>query len=106
MCRTLGIKSLFSPVAAILRQLSVKNRRARVGQRGKAVTRSSRRIGRTKAIATVLAMIADAFPEPMPQRRCPARESDESLWDTAVEFCAAMYRYKRRARGGLRLVRE
>jgi hypothetical protein len=28
------------------------------------------------AIATVLAMIADAFPEPVPQRRCPARESE------------------------------
>jgi hypothetical protein len=27
------------------------------------MTRSSRRIGRTKAIAKVLAMIADAFPE-------------------------------------------
>jgi hypothetical protein len=45
----------------------------------------------------VLVVIADAF---------PARESDESPWDTAVEFCAAMDRYKRRARGGLRIVRE
>jgi hypothetical protein len=58
------------------------------------------RIGRTKAIAKALAMIADAFPEAAP------RESDESLWETATEFCAAMDRYKRRARGGLRLVRE
>jgi hypothetical protein len=31
----------------------------------------------TKAIATVLAIIADAFPEPAPQSRCPARKSDE-----------------------------
>jgi hypothetical protein len=60
-----------------------------------------RRIGRTKAIATALAMIADAFPETM-----PARESDESLWETAIEFCAAMDRYAWRARGGLRVVRE
>jgi hypothetical protein len=67
---------------------------------------SSRRIGRTKAIATVLAMIADAFPESTPQRRCPARDRDESLWETAIEFCAAMDRYKRRARDGLRLVRD
>jgi hypothetical protein len=46
------------------------------------------RIGRTKAIATALAMIADAFPE-------SACESDESLWESAVEFCAAIDRYKR-----------
>jgi hypothetical protein len=69
------------------------------------MTRSSRRIGRTKAIAAVLAMIADAFPEPVPQRRSPARESDEWLWESAIEFCAEMDRYKRRARGGLRIVR-
>jgi len=30
----------------------------------------SRRIGRT-----------DAFPESVPQRRCPAHESDEWLWE-------------------------
>jgi hypothetical protein len=35
------------------------------------------RIGRTKAIATVLATIADAFPETV-----PPRESEELLWDT------------------------
>jgi hypothetical protein len=66
----------------------------------KAMTRSSRRIGRTKAIAGALAMIADAFPESTP------RESDELLWESAVEFCAAMDRYKRGARGGSRMVRE
>jgi hypothetical protein len=38
------------------------------------MTRPSRGIGRTKAIVQALAMIADAFPEPVPQRRCPARE--------------------------------
>jgi hypothetical protein len=72
----------------------------------KAMTHSSRRIGRTKAIAEALAMIADAFPEPAPQSRCPARECEEWLWQTATEFCAAMDRYTRRARGGLRIVRE
>jgi hypothetical protein len=61
----------------------------------KAMTHSSRRIGRTKAIATALAMIADAFPESTPQRRGPARESEEWLWQTATEFCAMMDRYRR-----------
>jgi hypothetical protein len=70
------------------------------------MTRPSRRIGRTKAIVQALAMIADAFPEPVPQRRCPARESDEWLWEIATDFCAAMDRYAWRARGGLRIVRE
>jgi hypothetical protein len=70
------------------------------------MTHSSRRIGRTKAIAAVLAMIADAFPEPAPQSRCPACESDEWLWQTAAEFCAAMDQYTWRGRGGLRIVRE
>jgi hypothetical protein len=65
------------------------------------MTRSSRLIGRTKAIAKALAMIADAFPETV-----PARESDEWLLQTDTEFCAAMDRFKRRARGGLRVVRE
>jgi hypothetical protein len=64
------------------------------------MSRSSRRIGRTKAIVGALAMIADAFPESTP------RESDELLWASAVEFCAAMDRYKRRGRGGLKIVRE
>jgi hypothetical protein len=61
---------------------------------------TSRRDRRIKAIARALAMIADTSPESTP------RESDESLWETAIEFCAAMDRYKRRARGGLRIVRE
>jgi hypothetical protein len=60
--------------------------------------RLSCRVGRTKAIATALAKIADAFPEPTPQRRFPARESDQSIWETAIELCAAMDRYKRRGR--------
>jgi hypothetical protein len=62
------------------------------------MTRSSRRIGRTKAIAAVLAMIADAFPEPVPQRRSPARESDEWLSQTALGFCAAMDGYSPKSR--------
>jgi hypothetical protein len=61
--------------------------------RQKAMAHSSRRIGRTKAIATALAMIADAFPESAPQRRCPSRESEEWLSQTATEFCAALDHY-------------
>jgi hypothetical protein len=57
------------------------------------MTRSSRRIGRTKAIAAVLAMIADASPEPV-----PARESDEWLSQTALGFCAAMDGYSPKSR--------
>jgi hypothetical protein len=54
------------------------------------MTRSSRRIGRTNAIATVLAMIADAFPE---------SKNDESLWETATEFCAGEHASNRPKRG-------
>jgi hypothetical protein len=41
------------------------------------------RIRRTKAMATVLAMIADAFSETV-----PPRENDEWLSQTAADFCA------------------
>ena len=67
---------------------------------------SSRRLGRTKAIAEVLAMIADAHPEISPPHPRPTREGDEWLSECATEFCAAMDRYTWRARGGLRIVRE
>jgi hypothetical protein len=40
------------------------------------------RIGRTKAIAQALAMIADAFPETV-----PARKNEEWLSQTAADFC-------------------
>ena len=51
---------------------------------------SSRRIRETKAIAEVLAMIADAHPEFDPHRPRPVREIDEWLWESATEFCAAL----------------
>ena len=54
---------------------------------------SSRRVGRTKAIAEVLAMIADAHPEIAPNQPRPVQESDEWLWESATEFCAALDRY-------------
>ena len=52
---------------------------------------SSRRDRKTKAIAEVLAMIADAYPPLAPPRPRPVREPDE--WESAIEFCAALDRY-------------
>jgi hypothetical protein len=54
---------------------------------------SSRRDRRTKAIAEVLAMIADAHPELEPQHPRPVRETGEWLWESATEFCAALGHY-------------
>jgi hypothetical protein len=51
---------------------------------------SSRRDRKTKAIAEVLAMIADAHPELDPHQPRPVRETDEWLWESATEFCAAL----------------
>jgi hypothetical protein len=58
---------------------------------------SSHRDRKTKAIAEALAMIADAHAELDPHRPCPVRETDEWLWESATEFCAAMDRYAGRA---------
>jgi hypothetical protein len=49
------------------------------------MTPSSHRTPKNKAIAEVLAMIADAHPESA--TNC---ESNESLWENATEFCAAL----------------
>jgi hypothetical protein len=58
---------------------------------------SSRRDRKTKAIAEALAMLADAHPELVPHRPPPVRETDEWLWASATEFCAALDRYAGRA---------
>jgi len=63
----------------------------------KAMTRSSRRERRTKAIAEVLAIIDDAHPELAPDRPDSDREADEWLWEIATGFCAALDRYAERA---------
>jgi hypothetical protein len=60
------------------------------------MTRSSRRERRTKAIAEVWAMIADAYPEFAPDLPDSDREADEWLWDIATGFCAALDRYAER----------
>jgi hypothetical protein len=58
---------------------------------------SSRRDRKTKVIAEALAMIADAHPELDPHRPRHVRETDEWLWESATEFCAALDRYAERA---------
>jgi hypothetical protein len=45
---------------------------------------SSRRDRKTKAIAEVLAMIADAHPPLAPLRPCPVLETEEWLWESAT----------------------
>jgi hypothetical protein len=63
-----------------------------IGQR---MIQTSRRDRKTKAIAEALAMIADAHPELDPHRPGPVRETDEWLWESATEFCAALDHYAR-----------
>jgi hypothetical protein len=58
---------------------------------------SSRRDRKTKAIVEALAMIADAHPELAPHQPRPVRETDEELWESAMEFCDALDRYAGRA---------
>jgi hypothetical protein len=58
---------------------------------------SSHRDRKTKAIAEALAMIPDVHPELVPHRPRPVRETDEWLWESVTEFCAAMDRYAERA---------
>jgi hypothetical protein len=55
--------------------------------------RSSHRDRKIKAIAEVLAMIADAHPDLVPCHPRPVRQTDEWLWESATEFCAALDRY-------------
>jgi hypothetical protein len=47
---------------------------------------SSRRERKTKAIAEVLAMIADAHPELAPHHPRPVRKTDEWLCKSTIEF--------------------
>jgi hypothetical protein len=58
---------------------------------------SSRRDRKTKAIAEVLAIIADAHPPLAPLRPCPVLDTEEWLWESATEFCAALDRCAERA---------
>ena len=47
---------------------------------------------KTKAVAEVLAMIANAQAPP-PHLPRPVLEADERLFETAAEFCAALEKY-------------
>ena len=58
---------------------------------------SSRRDRKTKAIAEVLAMIANAQAPLAPHRPRPVLEADERLFETAAEFWAALEKYAERA---------
>jgi hypothetical protein len=54
---------------------------------------SSRRDRKAKAIAEVLAMIADAHPEFDPHRPRPVLETEEWLFESATEFIEALEKY-------------
>jgi hypothetical protein len=55
--------------------------------------RSSRRDRKTKAIAEVLAMIADAHPPIAPHRPRPVLDTEEWLFQGATEFIEALDKY-------------
>ena len=65
----------------------------RLEQWGKAMIHSSHQGRKAKAIAEVLAMIADTHPELTSQHPRPVRDLDEWLWESATEFCAALDLY-------------
>jgi hypothetical protein len=60
-------------------------------------SRSSRRDRRAKAIAEVLAMIANAQHPLMPHRPGTGWEEGEWLFQSATDFCAALDVYAERA---------
>ena len=54
---------------------------------------SSRRDRKAKAVAEVLAMIADAHPPIMPVRPHAVLETEEWLFESATEFVEALEKY-------------
>jgi hypothetical protein len=58
---------------------------------------SSRRDRRAKAVAEVLAMIADAYPPLAPHPPRPVLETEEWLFESATEFIEALEKYAERA---------
>jgi hypothetical protein len=62
-------------------------------QSGTAMIHSSHRDRKTKAIAEMLAMIADSHDEPAPRQRELSGEPNEGLWRSATEFGAALNLY-------------
>jgi hypothetical protein len=62
-------------------------------QLDKAMIHSSRRDRKAKAIAEVLAMIADGYPPLAPHRPRPVLETEEWLFESATEFIEALEKY-------------
>ena len=58
-----------------------------------AMIHSSHRDRKAKAIAEVLAMIADASPPLAPPRPRPVLETEEWLFESATEFVEALEKY-------------
>ena len=54
---------------------------------------SSHRDRKAKAIAEVLAMIADVYPPLAPPRPRPVLETEEWLFESATEFIEALEKY-------------
>src|SRR6202040_1555781 len=65
----------------------------RIVREGKAMIHSSRRDRKAKAIAEVLAMIADAQVPLAPHRPRPVLETEEWLFESATEFIEALEKY-------------
>jgi hypothetical protein len=63
----------------------------------------SRRDRKAKAIAEMLAMIADAHPPLGSRPSRPVLETEEWLWESATEFCAALESY---AKHGVEIKKE
>jgi hypothetical protein len=59
--------------------------------------RSSRRDRKIKATAEVLAMISDTHPPLALHQPRAALETEEWLFESATEFCAALNRFAERA---------
>ena len=62
-------------------------------QPGKTMIHSSRRDRKAKAIAEVLAMIADVHPPIAPHRPRPVPDTEEWLFESATEFIDALDKY-------------
>lgn len=67
---------------------------------------SLRRDRKAKAIAEVLAMIADAHPQLAPHRPRPVLETEDWLFESATEFCAALEKYAERVTPRKSLIRD
>jgi hypothetical protein len=59
---------------------------------------SSRRDRKTKALAEMLAMMVDPYPQCAIQSSRPVRETDEGMWEGVTDFCTALDRYAGRAK--------